>query len=518
MDGDGAVEIGLASPHLYGDGKALDDLVGPLTDDVDTHNSLFGALDDELEGGGLLVMFVDHTEVEGLEGSFIDLDSISILLSGLWLSQTNGSHGRVSEDNGGDVFVAELVILEFRRTKETIGKPSSSSDGDRGQEPLAGHVSDGRDTRNVGVLVLVDDNVALGGGLDAESFQTEVFSIGLAANCPQENIGLDLVALVGVDGQVSWFTLDLCDHCLTMKFDAGVLHPRSEDFLYSRVESSEDGITTNEEVGFGSEGIEYAREFDGDVTSADDDNSFRLVFKGEETIRTDTEARSGNFFVRGGGRVTTDRDTNVVCLDGVGILARLRNLDLGGGQDGSVTVEEVDVLSVPIGLVNTTEFLDISVALRLESGPVKLWLVKTLELVSCGMTKLVSEIGGMPHQLFGNTSDVDASASVVRGGFDYRDFLSVRGGTTCSSRTTTTTSNKDDVILVGELDRGHLGRVKRSGDLGESLERGQLMLLAREEMESQRWGVFVEYLSDCEELSWHGLILVIHRKGGLIMA
>lgn len=71
MDGNGAVEISLASPHLYGDGEALDDLVGALTDDVEAYNTFFGTLDDELEGCGLLVVFLDHAKVEGLEGSFV---------------------------------------------------------------------------------------------------------------------------------------------------------------------------------------------------------------------------------------------------------------------------------------------------------------------------------------------------------------------------------------------------------------------------------------------------------------
>lgn len=65
------------------------------------------------------------------------------------------------EDNSGDVFVDEFVILKFWRTKETVGKPSSSSNGDGGQEPFAGNVSDRCDARNVGGLVLVDVDVTL---------------------------------------------------------------------------------------------------------------------------------------------------------------------------------------------------------------------------------------------------------------------------------------------------------------------------------------------------------------------
>jgi hypothetical protein len=71
VDSDGVVEINLASPHFYGDGETLDDLVGALTDDVEAHNSFFGTLHDELEGSGFLVVFLDHAEVEGLEGSFV---------------------------------------------------------------------------------------------------------------------------------------------------------------------------------------------------------------------------------------------------------------------------------------------------------------------------------------------------------------------------------------------------------------------------------------------------------------
>ena len=71
MDGDGVVEINLASPHLDGDGETLDDLIGSLTDDVDAHNSFFGTYHDELEGGGLLVVLLNHAKVEGLEGGFV---------------------------------------------------------------------------------------------------------------------------------------------------------------------------------------------------------------------------------------------------------------------------------------------------------------------------------------------------------------------------------------------------------------------------------------------------------------
>jgi len=51
--------------------------------------------------------------------------------------------------------------------------------------------------------------------------------------------------------------------------------------LDGRVKGSKDGVTTDEEVSLGSEGVEDTGEFDGDITSTDDNDSFRLVFEGE---------------------------------------------------------------------------------------------------------------------------------------------------------------------------------------------------------------------------------------------
>ena len=207
-----------------------------------------------------------------------------------------------------------------------------------------------------------------------------------------------------MNGQVSRFTLNLGDLCLPVEFDSGVLHPRSEDFLDGRVKSPEDGVTTNEEMGLCSEGVENTGQFNGDIAGTDDDDPFWLVFEVEETIGGDAEASSGDFLFRGDGRVTANGNANVVGFDGVGLFTRLRDPDLSGREDGSMTIEEVDTLPVPVGLVDTTQSLDVGVALGLEGCPVELWLIKTLELVSRGMTKLVSEIGGMPHQLLGNAS------------------------------------------------------------------------------------------------------------------
>lgn len=462
VDSNSTVEISLSSAHLYGDGETLDDLIGTLTNDVDPNDSFLGALHDELEFCGFLVLFVDHAEIERFEGGFVNFQGVSVLLSSLWFGQTDGSYGRVREDNRRDVFVDELIILVFGRTEETVGEPPSSGDGDGGQKPLASYISDGSDAGNAGILVFVDNDVALGGGFNANVVQTKVFGVCLTTDCPQENIGLDLFALVGVDGQISWLALNLCNLGLSAYFDASVLHPRSKDVLNGRVEGSEDGVSTNKQMGFGSKGVEDAGEFDGDITSADDDDSFRLVLEIKETIRCDTEAGPRNFLFGGDGWVTTDGDANVVGFDGVGFLTRGRDSNLSGGKDCRVTVEKIDTFPIPVILVYTTEFLDITVSLGFEGCPVEFCLFDTFELVSHGLLDLVGKISGMPHQLLWDTSDVDAGTTVVRGCFYNGNLLVVRSGTTGCSRATASTANEDDVVFVSQLNGGHFGGMECS--------------------------------------------------------
>ena len=65
-----------------------------------------------------------------------------------------------------------------------------------------------------------------------------------------------------------------------MDLDTGVPHPWGEDLypLNVRVKSSKD-ITNGEEMGPSSERVEDTSESDGDVTSADDDDSLRSILE-----------------------------------------------------------------------------------------------------------------------------------------------------------------------------------------------------------------------------------------------
>lgn len=73
--------------HLDGHSESLQHLIRSDTDEVQSNDLLLGSLDDELEGGRLLVFGVHHRVVERGEGGLVDLDLVvTELLASLRLS------------------------------------------------------------------------------------------------------------------------------------------------------------------------------------------------------------------------------------------------------------------------------------------------------------------------------------------------------------------------------------------------------------------------------------------------
>ena len=103
MNGNSVFEVGLAGAHFYSDGEALDNFVRALADDVETNNSFFRTLYDELEGCRLLFVFFYHAEVERPKGSFVcaqvsvsmvvgrEGDDVQVLTESPYLFRASGS-------------------------------------------------------------------------------------------------------------------------------------------------------------------------------------------------------------------------------------------------------------------------------------------------------------------------------------------------------------------------------------------------------------------------------------------
>jgi hypothetical protein len=71
VNGNGIVQIYLLRTHFHRYSKSLQDLVTPTANNVDTHDALFGAHDDDLIHGGLFVEFVYYTKIKRPESRLV---------------------------------------------------------------------------------------------------------------------------------------------------------------------------------------------------------------------------------------------------------------------------------------------------------------------------------------------------------------------------------------------------------------------------------------------------------------
>jgi len=99
VNGNTAVKVSLGSTHLDGNTEALQDLITALAKDMQTNDSLVGALTDELVGSGTLVFGLHHGVVHGSEARRVDLDRVTELFAGLGLGQTDAADSGMGEDD-----------------------------------------------------------------------------------------------------------------------------------------------------------------------------------------------------------------------------------------------------------------------------------------------------------------------------------------------------------------------------------------------------------------------------------
>jgi hypothetical protein len=133
VDSNTAIKVLLGSTHLDSNTEALEHLANTETKDVETNNLLFGTGADELHLSGVLGLLlrgqaniVEH----GSELGVVDLDFfITVALAGFGLGETHATDFGVGEDNGGDVLVGKLGVLQLWGTEETAAKLATSSDG-----------------------------------------------------------------------------------------------------------------------------------------------------------------------------------------------------------------------------------------------------------------------------------------------------------------------------------------------------------------------------------------------------
>lgn len=322
-----AIKILLRRSHLHRHPKSLHHLIDPLAQDVqadylllwpDTHNLKLSRL-------LLLLLWREDIKEHVTELRMVDF---YILLAVLFYSLRFGEAGSadlgVCEDDSGDLVVLEPVGFKLGGAEKAVTELAAGGDSDGRQLSLARHVAEGVDARDGGVLVFVDDDVAIVLELEVRLQVLEAHVTGLRASAdgPKELVALELGAVVGDEfelfvGRVGdgGSGLELDDFfdawMLFVDDDARVFVVFCHRLLDHGVEFAEEGSAADEHVGFDAEGVHDTSELDRDVACADEDDFLRQGLDGEEVVRGD--AVFSTLDVGGFDGVATSGNADVWC-------------------------------------------------------------------------------------------------------------------------------------------------------------------------------------------------------------
>ena len=293
-----------------------------------------------------------------------------------------------------------MVVLVLLSAVQPVAQPSRSSDRYGRQQSLAAHITQRVDARDLGLLVLVHNDIPLLGQLDADLLQSQSLRVRVTADRPEQAIHLDLLALVRVHGErLALLAFDLLDLGALVEVDAGVRHPVRERLPERGVERAQDGLAADEHVHLAAERVEHARELDRDVARADDRDALRLLREVEEAVRVDTEARTGDLVLRRDRRSPARRDHNLVGVERVRATIGALDFDGAGGCHDGFPVVELDAFLRDVVVVDAVQAADICVSLGLERLPVELGCTDAAELIIRSVSYFLSDVRCMPHNL-----------------------------------------------------------------------------------------------------------------------
>lgn len=139
------------------------------------------------------------------------------------------------------------------------------------------------------------------GRLDTRLIQCQIARLGRPSNRPNERIHIlqdrRTVDILIVDRELSRGLVLLHFGLLGAAVDVHA-HPflvvLGHDLLHHGVKVAQEGVAADHEVGLGGEGLKDAREFDGDVAGADEDNLFGLLLELEEAVGGDAVLGAGD--------------------------------------------------------------------------------------------------------------------------------------------------------------------------------------------------------------------------------
>src|SRR6185312_13357250 len=254
-----------------------------------------------------------------------------------------------------------------------------------------------------GHLILVGDDVAVGIHLDAGLLEPDVLDDWSAANGPHHAIHGSLSLSVPRDHlQTS------VDRAL-QGLGPGAGDDLDSDFAQQPhrrladhgIEALQDRRPAHDQGGPGAQLREDPGKLDGDVATAHYGDAPRLLLQLEEAVRGYAEIHSGDV-----------REHRTAPGGNDDVLAEQRALADDDGMpvpESRPAAHQLDAVLRQRGLVDCVELGDVSVALALQKGPVEAVRLE-MKAVLGSVVRGVGKVGGIPHDLFRNTADIDAGA------------------------------------------------------------------------------------------------------------
>lgn len=206
-------------------------------------------------------------------------------------------------------------------------------------------------------MELVNNDVSRLAKLNPSLLQTDAVGLRSTANGPDQvvNIAHDalvaLVVLVCNSKLAIGVLLDLAGLGALVQLDSKSLVLLGDSLLDHRVEVTEECVVTDEEMGLGSESVEHASEFDGNVASANNGNLLWLCGNIEEAITVGAELGAGN--LGWDSRLAADSNKNLLGVDeDLGVIVEC-DLGLVLGNEASPSMKVVDIIFLEVSLVDT---------------------------------------------------------------------------------------------------------------------------------------------------------------------
>mmetsp|Transcript_30557 Transcript_30557/g.56052 ORF Transcript_30557/g.56052 Transcript_30557/m.56052 type:complete len:344 (+) Transcript_30557:503-1534(+) len=341
------------------------------------------------------------------------------------------------KDNRRHILIRNLgnLILHLT-TKQTIGQTPPGGNRHGCQFHLPAYVSERIYIGHVRILIFVDDDVLFGRDLDTGRFEVEGFGVGypfcgvgFSSCCHEYDVG-SINDISAVQRHILLLTVIQSNLGNTIRMPMNnhtrLNHLVIQPIANQRIKLSQRLTLPHHQMNFRTQTIQHACQLHGNISRTHHNRHLGKVFHRKETIGR--YAMFFDSFSRREDRFASRGNENLFrsVLHLLPIL--IRHLHSMIVHETALSKNTSNTRShKPIG-INSIQPLDIIIPRFLQLAKIQLGFNATIvESVMCHVVfQRVGNVGGAPHDFFGNASDVDAGAAETIA-FDAEDFFAVGG-------------------------------------------------------------------------------------------